>query len=157
GLIMNEIIDPSVVDEGQPHLTDPVLDMYDERNGFKTPAKLDGSDAQWSQYDERFVRRYRASQIERVSRIDAIARAMIAENGRAERLHNDPDLAKLPPARQREVLRREAFEPVMTIYRTMANLHYVDNHLDPSGRGYGSIFSPRPDLMNWKFFGFGRQ
>ena len=76
---------------------------------------------------------------------------------RAEALHNDPDFAKLPAVRQREVLRREAFEPVLTIYRTMANLHYVDNHLDPSARDYGSIFSSRPDLMNWKFFGFGRQ
>ncbi len=44
----------------------------------------------------------------------------------------------------------------MTIYRTMANLHYVDRHLDPSPRDYGSILSPRPDLMNWKLMGFGR-
>jgi len=157
GMIMNEIIDPSVVDETQPHLTDPSLDMYDERNGFKTPSKIDGSDAQWSRYDEAFVKRHRAAQIERVKRIDAIARAMIAENEHAETLHNDPDFAKLPPAKQRDILRREAFEPVLTIYRTMANPHYVDNHIDPSARDYGSIFSPRPDLKNWKFFGFGRQ
>jgi len=157
GLIMNEIIDPSVVDEMQPHLTDPSLDMYDARNGFKTPAKLDGSDAAWSRYDGVFSRRFRVAQIERVKRIDGIAHAMIADNARAEALRNDPDFAKLSPERQRDVLRREAFEPVMTIYRTMANLHYVDNHIDPSARDYGSIFSPRPDLMNWKFFGFGRQ
>ena len=157
GMIMNEIIDPSVVDEIQPQLTDPSLDMYDERNGFKTPSKIDGSNAQWSRYDEAFLKRHRAAQIERVKRIDAIARAMIAENERAETLHNDPDFAKLPPGKQRDILRREAFEPVLTIYRTMANPHYVDNHIDPSARDYGSIFSPRPDLMNWKFFGFGRQ
>jgi hypothetical protein len=157
GLIMNEIIDPAVVDETNPHLTDPDLDMYDERNGFLMPAQIDGSDAAWSVYDDAFVKRFRAAQLDRVRRIDALARAMIAENRRAEDLHNDPDFAKLPPARQREVLRREAFEPVLTIYRTMANLHYVDQHLDPSARDYGSIFSPRPDLMNWKFFGFGRQ
>ena len=156
GMIMNEIIDPSVVDENNPHLTDPALDMYDERNGFETPSKVDGSDAQWSRYDESFVKRFRAAQIERVKRIDAIARGMIEENARAEQLHNDPDFAKLSPGRQRDILRREAFEPMMTIYRTMANLHYVDNRLDPSARDYGSIFSPRPDLMNWKFFAFGR-
>ena len=82
---------------------------------------------------------------------------MIAENERAETLHDDPDFARLSPTKQRDILRREAFEPVLTIYRTMANPHYVDNHIDPSARDYGSIFSPRPDLMNWKFFGFGRQ
>ncbi len=157
GMIMNEIIDPSVVDETQPHLTDPDLDMYDERNGFVTPARIDGSDARWSSYDDGFIKKFRAAQIARIKRIDAVARALIAENERAEQLHGDPDFAKLAPARQREVLRREAFEPVMTIYRTMANLHYVDNQLDPSARDYGSIFSARPDLMNWKFFGFGRQ
>ena len=157
GMIMNEIIDPAVVDEMNPHLSDPTLDMYDERNGFRTPLKLDGSDAVWSAYDDAFVKIFRAAQLARVARIDAIARAMIAENRRAEELHNDPDFSKLPAARQREVLRREAFEPVLTIYRTMANIHYVDRHLDPSARDYGSIFSPRPDLMNWKFFGFGRQ
>jgi pimeloyl-ACP methyl ester carboxylesterase len=156
GMIMNEIIDPSVVDEMRPHLTDPDLDMYDPRNGFKIPAALDGSDAQWSEYAPEFVARFRAAQIERIKRIDATARAMIAENERAETLHCDPDFKKLPPARQTEILRREAFEPVITIYRTMANLHYVAQHLDPSARDYGSIFSPRPDLMNWKFFGFGR-
>jgi len=157
GMIMNEIIDPSVVDEAQPHLTDAALDMYDEKNGFKTPAMIDGSDAVWSHYDDAFVARFRAAQIERVKRIDASARAMIGESERAESLRNDPDFAKLPPHKQRDILRREAFEPVLTIYRTMANLHYVDSHLDPSARDYGSIFSPRPDLMNWKFFGFGRQ
>ena len=157
GMIMNEIIDPSVVDELAPQLTDASIDMYDEENGFVTPREIDGTDAQWSRYDDSFALKFRAAQIERVKRIDAIARAMIAENERAEVLHNDPVFKKLPPGRQREVLRREAFEPVMTIYRTMANLHYVDNHRDQSDRDYGSIFSARPDLMNWKFFGFGRQ
>ena len=156
GLIMNEIVDPSVVDENNPHLTDASLDMYDEANGFRTPTALDGADAQWSEYDAGFVKRFRAAQLARVARLDAIARALIAQNSRAEELHADGDFLKLPLAKQRDILRREAFEPVMTIYRTMANLHYVANHLDPSPRDYGSIFSPRPDLMNWKFMGFGR-
>ncbi|MBS0471985.1 MAG: hypothetical protein JSR60_12990 [Proteobacteria bacterium] len=156
GMIMNEVIDPSAVDEHQPFLTDPALDMYDEANGFITPRELDASDAQWCRYDDAFVTRYRAAQLARVARIDAIARGLIAENERAEQLHADPDFAKLAPAKQREILRREAFEPIMTIYRTMANLHYVDKHLDPSPRDYGSILSPRTDLMNWKLLGFGR-
>ena len=156
GLIMNEIIDPAVIDENNPHLTDAALDMYDEANGFRTPVALDGSDAQWSRFDAGFVTRFRAAQLARVARLDSIARALIAENERAEELHADGDFLKLPLAKQRDILRREAFEPVMTIYRTMANLHYVARDLDPSPRDYGSIFSPRPDLMNWKFMGFGR-
>ena len=156
GMIMNEVIDPAVVDESNPHLTDTSLDMYDEANGFFTPTALDGSDAQWSNYDDGFAARFRAAQRARVARLDAIARGLIAENERAEQLHVDPDFQKLPLAKQRDILRREAFEPIMTIYRTMANLHYVDRHLDPSPRDYGSILSPRPDLMNWKLMGFGR-
>jgi pimeloyl-ACP methyl ester carboxylesterase len=156
GMIMNEVIDPSVVDERDPHRTDYTLDMYDEANGFVTPDALDGSDAQWSHYDESFVTRFRAAQRARVARLDSIARSLIAENERAEQFHADPDFRKLPPGWQRDVLRREAFEPIMTVYRTMANLHYVDRHLDPSPRDYGSILSPRPDLMNWKLMGFGR-
>jgi hypothetical protein len=156
GMIMNEVIDPSVVDEIDPHKTDPALDMYDESNGFVTPTALDGSDAQWSTYDDGFVHRYRAAQLARVARLDEIARELIADNERAERLHTDPDFQSLPKSRQRDILRREAFEPIMTIYRTMANLHYVDRHLDPSPRDYGSLLSPRPDLMNWKLVGFGR-
>jgi len=156
GMIMNEVIDPAVVDEHDPHLSDAALDMYDEANGFFAPSALDGSDAQWSNYDDGFVARFRAGQLARVARLDAIARGLIAENERAEELHADPDFQKLPLARQRDILRREAFEPIMTIYRTMANPHYVDRHLDPSPRNYGSVLSPRPDLMNWKLMGFGR-
>ena len=44
----------------------------------------------------------------------------------------------------------------MVTYRTMANLDYADNSLDPSERGYGSLLSERPDLMNFQLTGFGR-
>jgi len=149
GLIMNEVIDPSVVDESQPLLTNPELDMYDPANGFK-PAP------QWTEYDPAFVQRYRAAQLDRVARIDARARALIAEQLDAEATRTDPAFAGLPPARQRGVLQRAAFQPVMTIYRTMANPNYVDRTLDPSNRGYGCLLSERPDLMNFQLMGFGR-
>ena len=38
----------------------------------------------------------------------------------------------------------------------MANPHYADNSLDPSPRGYGSLLSERPDLMNFQRRGFAR-
>ena len=48
------------------------------------------------------------------------------------------------------------FHPVMVIYRTMANLHYTDNTLDPTDRGYGCLISTRPHLMNYQISGFAR-
>jgi len=149
GLIMNEVIDPSVVDEADPMLTDPALDMYDTANGFVAAPV-------WSRYDPDFVARYRTAQLARVARIDARARALIAEQLGAEATRTDPAFAHLPPARQRAILQRAAFQPVMTIYRTMANLNYVDATLDPSRRGYGCLLSDRPDLMNFQLTGFGR-
>lgn len=149
GQIMNEVIDPSVVDESDPLLTNPELDMYDPANGFR-PAP------QWSRYDPAFVQRYRKAQLERVARIDARAHALIAQQRDAEGICSDPAFDTLPPARQRAVLQRAAFQPVMVIYRTMANPNYVDNTLDPSNRGYGCLLSDRPDLMNFQLTGFGR-
>ena len=149
GLILNEVIDASVLDERDPLRTDPALDLYDPRNGFVPPPA-------WTRYDRGFVARYRAAQLERVRRIDAIARSMIDDAAHAERLHADPGFTALPHETQRRILEREAFEPVMVVYRTMANPNYVDDSLDPSPRGYGSLLSPRPDLMNLQRTGFAR-
>src|SRR5262249_43666207 len=55
-----------------------------------------------------------------------------------------------------KVERRAAFDPVMVVYRTMANLNYTDRRLDPSEREYGSLLSDRPDLMNMALLGFAR-
>ena len=149
GLIMNDIIDPSVVDEHDPLLVDDTLDMYNPANGFR-PAP------QWCRYTPEFLARYRAAQLARVARIDARARAIIAEQAQAEALRAEPAFAALPAQRQRAVGRRAAFQPIMTVYRTMANPNYVDSTLDPSQRGYGSLLSDLPDLMNYQLYGFGR-
>ena len=149
GMVMNECIDPAVSDEGDPDATDGELDMYSARNGFR-PA------GEWSEYEDEFVARYRAAQLARVKRLDERAHELIAEGARASELKNDPDFQKLGHDDQHRILRREARQPIMTIYRTMANLHYVDRHLDPSPREYGSLLSDRPDLMNQQIMGFGR-
>jgi hypothetical protein len=149
GLIVNETIDPSVIDENRPLLTDPSLDMYDPDNGFK-PAP------QWTRYVPAFVKRYRAAQLERVARLDALAHAMIAEHRDAEAMRMHEGFSSLPLSAQRSVLHRASFQPLMVIHRTMANLHYVDNSIDPSNRGYGSLLSDRPDLMNFQLTGFAR-
>ncbi len=149
GNVLSECIDPSVIDEHDPHATDAALDMYNPANGFR-PAP------EWTEYDDEFVATYRAAQLDRVARLDKIARALIAGNTDAHDRSKAPDFSALPAYDQHRVLSQSVFEPVMVVYRTMANLHYVDNHLDPSNRDYGSLLSERPDLMNMKMLGFGR-
>ncbi len=149
GLIINEVIDPSVVDEADPFKTDPDLDMYDPRNGFR-PAP------EWSRYSEEFVARYRQAQLDRVHRIDTIAHEYIYAAAAAAKTHGADTFDDLPAETQRHILQQEAFEPVMVVYRTLANLHYTDNRLDPSNRAYGSLISPRPDVKNFQRVGFAR-
>lgn len=149
GLFMNEVIDPSVVDENNPLLIDDALDMYSPANGFR-PAP------HWTRYAPEFLKRYRAAQLVRMARLDARARAIIDQQADADSITKLPAFENLPFAAQRTILQRAAFQPVMVIYRTMANPNYVDNSLDPSPRGYGSLLSERPDLMNFQLTGFGR-
>jgi len=149
GRVMNECIDPAVADESNPMISDPALDMYDPRNGFR-PAP------EWSVFDAEFVARFRAAQLARVARLDAVAHDYCEGTRSAASAKGAASFGSLPAYEQRRVLRREAWQPIMIVYRTMANLHYVDRHLDPSPRDYGSLLSDRPDLMNLQLMGFGR-
>ena len=149
GRVINQCIDPGVLDEHDAFASDPALDMYSPSNGFRPPPE-------WSEYAPDFVQRYRDAQIQRVKRIDDHARGLAREAAEAEKLHGDEGFTRLPAHEQRQILLHEAFEPVLVIYRTMANLHYADHHLDPSDREYGSLLSDRPDLMNMALTGFAR-
>jgi hypothetical protein len=148
GHVLMECIDPSVVDEADPTLTDSTLDMYDVRNGFAPPPAP-------SRYGADFVARFRAAQHARVARLDAMARAMVEEARHYERRWNEAPADTDFMARHRWG-RLAALERVMVVYRTMANLHYTDPTLDPSSRSYGSLLSDRPDLMNLQATGFCR-
>jgi hypothetical protein len=107
-----------------------------------------------------FVARVRAAQTERVLRIDAAARALLAEHARAAEEADRPGFGDRPLAERLRVLRRKAYEPVMTVHRTMANPAFVDPSVDADPRGaareYGSLLSDRPDLMNMAATGFAR-
>lgn len=149
GKVLLDCIDPAVTDEHDPLAGDPALDMYDPANGFR-PAP------EWTEYDADFVARYRAAQRARVERLDQRALELVAAQRAAASDRSAVEFDARPAAEQREVLRREAFQPVMVVYRTMANLHYVDHHLDPTAREYGSLLSDRPDLMNLQLLGFAR-
>lgn len=149
GKVLERAIDPAVVDEADPEQNDEALDMYAPANGFVEAPR-------WSRYAEGFVERYRAAQRARVARLDERARALALARQQAAAAAGAADFASLPEPERRRIGRREAFEPVMTIYRTMANLDYVDRELDPSPRAYGSLLSHRPDRMNWQRLGFAR-
>jgi pimeloyl-ACP methyl ester carboxylesterase len=149
GMVLMSCLDAAVVDESDPLASDPALDMYDERNGFKAPPAE-------SRYAADFVERYRAAQIARCARIDAIARRHIAEAGVGRAAMRATGFAA-SSAENRNYLVRRAMAPYyMIVYRTQANLNYLDLSLDSSERAVGSIISPRPDLANYSPFGLGR-
>ena len=141
GVLLQRMIDPSVVDESDPWSTDPELDPYDSRNGFR-PAPEPSS------YAPDFIERYRTAQVTRIRRIDqaaATAAAEVAQARKASRTSKDP------------VDRRRALTPnVMVVHRTDADLRSVDLSLERNDRPYGSLFGSRPDLGNFGFPGFCR-
>ncbi|OZD01226.1 alpha/beta hydrolase [Rhodococcus sp. 06-235-1A] len=141
GALLLRLIDPSVVEESDPMSIDPSLDPFDAANGF---VDAPGS----SSYSENFVDRYRVAQRERVARLDALARARVAEASDARRRFKTSG----DPAD-----RRDALAPrLLTVYRTDADLRFTDLSLSPNARPYGSLFGRRPDLTNYGLVGFAR-
>ena len=143
GKLLLAAIDASVTDENDPFSVDPELDPFDPRNGFAS-AEEGGS-----QYSESFVSAYRAAQVQRVARIDERARELIDEQlaGRKK--------IKAGTA-TRDDRRRSILTPIITTYRTDADLRCTDLHLDPSDRPYGSVISAKPSVSNYGVSGFGR-
>ncbi len=139
--LMSRIIDPSVVNESDPMSTAPELDCFDARNGFQPPPTS-------SSFDGDFIAAYREGQSARLRRLDAAARALVAISDEARSRHKTTEDA---------VDRRAALAPrLMTVYRTDADLRYVDLSIDANERPYGSLMGRRPDLTNYGLVGFGR-
>jgi alpha/beta superfamily hydrolase len=153
GHVLLRSIDAAVVDEADPFASDPRVDIYDTRNGFREPPAP-------STYASEFVGQVRAAQTERVRRIDQVARALLATHAEAMADTESPAFSERPFEERQDALRRRAYEPVMLVHRTMANPTFTDPTLDadPEGatRDYGSLLSDRPDLMNMTAMGFAR-
>ncbi len=149
GMVLMNCLDAAVVDESDPFASDPALDMYDERNGFRTPPAP-------SSYSAEFIARYREAQRARCARIDAIARRHLAEANEARAAMRAQGFAAAPAEHRIYVTRRAMAPWYMIVYRTQANPNYCDLSIDPSERVVGSIISPRPDLANYSAFGLGR-
>ncbi len=141
GHFLLHAIDPSQVDESDPTSCDPTLDLYDPANGFAEPP-------QESRYTPEFLLAYRAAQRARVERIDAEARRRIARRRAArERWKAANGVADR---------RLSIATDFLLIYRTDADPRCVDLSIDPSKRGYGSLWGLRPDWINYGAVGFGR-
>jgi hypothetical protein len=136
GALLQRVIDPAVLDESDPWSSEPSLDAFAPANGFRPAPHT-------SAYAPEFVARYRAAQVERVRRIDALAATAAAQ------MHHDRSADGL------EARRRSLRPTVMVVHRTDADLRSMDLSLDPNRRPYGSLFG-RPDLGNFGFAGFGR-
>jgi len=149
GVFMLQVIDPSVIDEADPFATNPELDMYHPDNGWRP----------WPEpctYDPAWVERYRAAQIERVARIDAVAKESIDASREVladlQTVNKGDD-----PAAWRELRRRAVFTKYLTIYRTLADPAYLDLSIDPDDRAMGSLFAfPDPFDANYGRGGLAR-
>jgi alpha-beta hydrolase superfamily lysophospholipase len=147
GVFMGHVIDPSVADESDPFSTIPELDMYNPDNGWKPwPNPVE--------YDRTWLARYRVAQLERIARIDAIAKASIAEAD--DTRTRGMALDRNDPA-WRELRRRGVFTKYMITYRTLADPAYLDLSIEPDERPLGSLFAfPDPFEANYGRGGLAR-
>jgi pimeloyl-ACP methyl ester carboxylesterase len=141
GQILLRCIDPSVTDEADPLSVDPKLDFMDPRNGY-----ADGPTG--AHYASEFIARYRAAQQARVARLDVRARALIEERMVARKRAKTSD--------SRADRQRGAYTPVLTIWRTDADLRCWDLSIDPSDRKLGSVWGSDPYASNFGVVGFAR-
>jgi hypothetical protein len=141
GSLLLQCIDPSMADEADPLSVTPSLDPFDPRNGFVDPPAS-------SNYSPEFVRRYREAQVARVQRLDETARKLVSERMAARK--------RAKAGGTLDDRRRAGYSPIITIWRTDADLRNFDLSLDPSDRAYGSLWGKDPFTSNLGSVGFAR-
>jgi pimeloyl-ACP methyl ester carboxylesterase len=141
GRLLLGCIDPSVTDESDPLSVDASLDPFDERNGYAPAGE--------ARYAPEFVQRYRAAQRERVRRIDERARQLLALRQQARQAIKAGDAS-------RAVRLQAAHTPIVTVWRTDADLRCLDLGQDPSDRPAGSVWGADMFASNYGAMGFGR-
>lgn len=141
GALLLQGIDPSVTDEADPLAVDTSLDPFDVANGF-------GNASKGATYGADFIQRYRKAQRERVARLDEQAHELISR-----RMHARARFKEGGTIVDRRV---GAHTPIMTVWRTDADLRCYDLSLDPSDRKYGSLWGKDPYVSNYGSVGFAR-
>jgi len=142
GRLLMGCIDPSVADENDALSVDSSLDPFNPDNGYVAePGK--------SRYAPEFIERYRKAQRARVGRIDDLARQLIERRQSARCQVKEG-------ATQRALRLQAAHTPIITVWRTDADLRCLDLSLDPSDRAPGSIWGNDPLVSNYGAVGFGR-
>ncbi|MAL02334.1 MAG: alpha/beta hydrolase [Alcaligenaceae bacterium] len=142
GALLMQCIDPSVTDEKDPFSVDSALDPFSDKNGYRSPKE-------GATYAPEFIERYRQAQYERVQRLDAIAHELVAQRMAARKR------VKSAGATQHDK-KMAAHTPVMTVWRTDADLNCFDLSLDPSDRKPGSLWGNNPLASNYGSVGFAR-
>jgi pimeloyl-ACP methyl ester carboxylesterase len=140
GRFMLNVLDPAVVDESRPELSDPAWDMYSERNGYRPFPEQ-------SRYDRAWLAEYRIRQRERNGRLDTLAREYLAEQENHRRAMREPGFAAGEAPRREATVRRARLWRYMVIYRTLANPAYLDPTIEPNNRRMGSIFAPADPIV----------
>jgi hypothetical protein len=141
GVLLMNAIDPSVTDESDPFSRDDSLDPFNVENGFCRPPES-------SSYTPQFIERYRRAQRERVARIDQQARELIYRRQSARARSKES-----PTRADRQIA---SYGPILTVWRTDADLRCWDTSLDPSDRLVGSLWGADPAVSNLGSVGFGR-
>jgi pimeloyl-ACP methyl ester carboxylesterase len=141
GRLLMSLIDPSVTDEDDAFSTDPALDPFHPKNGFRRPPDS-------SSYDDAFVEAYRLAQRERVARIDVRAKDLIAQRLEARNA--------VKSGGGLDAMKRAAYQSVFHVWRTDADLRNWDLSLDPNNRKVGSLWGGNPFASNYGSIGFAR-
>ncbi|WP_175889424.1 alpha/beta hydrolase [Burkholderia cepacia] len=142
GRLLLGCIDPAVTDESDPLSVDESLNAFNPANGYsREPGQ--------TRYSPEFVARYRQAQRDRVVRLDETAHALIAIRQDARRAIKEQRATSGQKAEANHT-------PILTVWRTDADLRCLDQNLDPSDRSPGSLWSSNPITSNYGSVGFGR-
>ena len=142
GALLLNCIDPSVADEDDALSVVAALDPLSPDNGYRKAGE--------ARYSAEFIANYRAAQRNRVARLDQRAREIIAMRLDAR------EQIKTGANTSAEGRRRAAHTPVMTVWRTDADLRCLDLSIDPSDRHPGSLWGKDPYASNFGAVGFAR-